>query len=286
MASSWKCVQQCSKADGAPPFLSILTAGWHPFVVSVNSLGPLMNTLYTQLPDLTNPDTFTSSRGGDRRNRRSSSSSSSSQARRRTRSSTRANQRAFDFTNDDTYLPDDLGAGFGAFADMLGRSNDQESWNGGGGGGGGGVDFASLLRTLVTEGQRQGIDALSALRAAGRVQDELRSFQSDPSAWFEGVSERFRTSSGTPEVAGAGAGRSATTGRTMRSRSRAGAGGINAQPADSWWSNLNDFFVKREPSQQQQHDSRSRTRRRRRNAPPPSSFDDDAYHDDDDDYNV
>lgn len=183
-----------------------------------------MNTLYTQLPDLAAPgDTSTSAR--NRRRQRTSS-----QTRRRTRSS---NQRAFslDPTAD---LADDLGVGYSAFADMFGRSDSDSSSNG--------VDFGTLLRTLVTEGQRQGIDALSALRAAGRVQDELRRFQQDPSAWFEGVGERFRS---TAEVDGA-AYNTRSRARQQQRRGRARGGGINVHEQDSWWSNVassvNGFF--------------------------------------------
>ena len=190
-----------------------------------------MNTLYTQLPDLTAPAGSSSRSNRRQRNQR------------RTRSSTPANQRAFslDPLAADDYLPDDLGAGFSAFADMFGRSDQDEPSTG--------VDFPSLLRTLVTEGQRQGIDALSALRAAGRVQDELRRFQQDPAAWFEGVGERFRT----PGLEESGSGYN-TRSRTRQQRNTgARRQNVNAQPADSWWSSVasgvNDF-LKREPEQQ------------------------------------
>lgn len=146
----------------------------------------MFNTLYTQLPGLAGGAGGASPYNKRRTNRR----------RGNTRSRTGNNQDSFslDPTAD---LPDDLGAGFGAFADMFGRNSrsttsDTDS----------GVDFSSLLRTLVTEGQRQGIDALSALRAAGRVQEELRRFQADPTGWFDGVSDRFRTSN--PQVGGVG----------------------------------------------------------------------------------
>lgn len=232
---------------------------------AVNSLGPLMNTLYTQLPDLSG-----SGAASSRSNRRRASTP---QSRRR---SSRNNQRAFSF-DPTADLPDDLGAGFGAFADLFGRSNsNDEATNNGG------VDFASLLRTVVTEGQRQGIDALSALRAAGRVQDELRRFQLDPTAWFEGVGERFRTP--TPEVGGEAGGyntRSRTRSRQnqqqqqqQRASRRGGAGGggggrfwDEAEQPNSWWSNVasgvNDF-LKREP------DSNAGGSRSRRNRPPAS----------------
>lgn len=184
-----------------------------------------MNTLYTQLPDLAAPGDTSSSARSRRRQRTSSQT-------RRTRSSTRANQRAFslDPTAD---LADDLGAGYSAFADMFGRSENEGS---------NGVDFGTLLRTLVTEGQRQGIDALSALRAAGRVQDELRRFQQDPSAWFEGVGERFRT---TADNDGSRYNTRSRT-RQQQQRRRGTSGGVNANEQDSWWSNvasgINGFF--------------------------------------------
>nr|CDI55522.1 putative protein [Melanopsichium pennsylvanicum 4] len=152
----------------------------------LNSLGPLMNSLYANFPDLYAPGSTRS-----RSNNRQRASSS----RRRTRSSMRGNQHSYSFDSKDSddYLPGDLGSGFGAFADMFGSSSSSASSSFSNNNnynnnelGAGGVDFASLLRTLVTEGQRQGIDALSALRAAGKVQDELRRFQDNPGAWFEG----------------------------------------------------------------------------------------------------
>lgn len=207
----------------------------------MNSLGPLMNTLYTQLPNLAGLGSSTSSPG----------------AHRRARSRRRGNQRAFSLDPTAADLPDDLGAGFSAFADLFGRSDHEDS--------NGGVDFSSLLRTLVTEGQRQGIDALSALRAAGTVQDELRRFQQDPSAWFEGVSERFRAPA-------AGLDEGYNTRSRTRSRQQAAPRGRarphadpNAYQPDSWWSNMaagvNDF-LKREPDQH----SDGSTRRNRRSA--------------------
>ena len=230
----------------SPPFRGVLwwdsfqkltSAAFVLFLSTVNSLGPLVNTLYTQLPDLTSL-----SSGNSNRRR------SSTQNRRRTRSSTRANQqRAFSLDAED-YLPDDLGAGYNAFADMFGASSNNNEASSG-------VDFSSLLRTLVTEGQRQGIDGLSALRAAGRVQDELRRFQEDPSGWFEGVGERFRTPA-TPEVGGASGYNTRSRARQQQQRAgtRGRGSGVNGQQADSWWSNvasgINDF-IKREPNQNQ-----------------------------------
>lgn len=204
-----------------------------------------MNTLYTQLPDFMAPTGANTGRG-NRRQR------PTSQTRRRTRSSTRGNKNtfAFDPTAD---LADDLGAGYTAFADMFGRNDNQPS---------DGIDFASLLRTLVTEGQRQGIDALSALRAAGRVQDELRDFQRDPTAWFEGVGERFR-STATPGVGDGTAGGARSRARTQQQRGRGTGGGINVDGQDSWWSSVasgvNDF-LKREPGQNGASGQRRRNR--------------------------
>lgn len=190
-----------------------------------------MNTLYTQLPDFMAPAGSTSARSNRRR--------TTAQTRRRTRSSTRGNQNAFAF-DPNADLADDLGAGYGAFADIFGGANNEPS---------NGVDFASLLRTIVSEGQRQGIDALSALRAAGRVQDELRNFQQDPGAWFEGVSERFRTTA-TP---GLGEGAAYNTRSRARNQQRRGRGGnVNVDQQDSWWSNVAsgvNEFLKREPAQ-------------------------------------
>ncbi|SNX86443.1 uncharacterized protein MEPE_05152 [Melanopsichium pennsylvanicum] len=224
----------------------------------LNSLGPLMNSLYANFPDLYAPGSTRS-----RSNNRQRASSS----RRRTRSSMRGNQHSYSFDSKDSddYLPGDLGSGFGAFADMFGSSSSSASSSFSNNNnynnnelGAGGVDFASLLRTLVTEGQRQGIDALSALRAAGKVQDELRRFQDNPGAWFEGVGNRFRT--WTPELASEsaeGGGYNTRSGTTRqrqnaagRESERSGMGSrANAYQGDSWWSNLasgvNDF-LKRE----------------------------------------
>lgn len=161
---------------------------------TVNGISPILNTLYTQLPGLASSNT-------PYNNRRTNT------PRRNTRSSTRSNQRGFSL-DPQADLPDDLGAGFGAFADMFGRNNAPTDSNG--------VDFSTLLRTLVTEGQRQGIDALSALRAAAKVQDELKRFQQDPAGWFDGVSDRFRTQPQT----GSGLG-----GYNTRWRTRNNAGG-------------------------------------------------------------
>ncbi|GAC95896.1 hypothetical protein PHSY_003474 [Pseudozyma hubeiensis SY62] len=204
------------------------------FFGQLNSLGPLMNTLYTQLPDLTTSGgSSASARNARRRQQRSSS----------TRRRTRANKRAFSFdANDD--LADDLGAGYSAFADMFGRSSDTEPSDGG-------VDFGSLLRTVVTEGQRQGIDALSALRATGKVQDELRRFQQDPSGWFQGVGDRFRTTAGVEEGTAYNT-RSRTRQQQQQRRRRRGDSNANANQGDSWWGNVasgvNDFF-KRDPDE-------------------------------------
>lgn len=165
-----------------------------------------MNTLYTQIPGL--------------------APSTTSSGRTRRRSTRRRNQPA-------TFeMPDDLGSGFGAFGDLFGRPTDTQADNNG-------VDFSSLLRTIVTEGQRQGIDALSALRAAGRVQDELARFQQDPTGWFEGVGQRFRT----PNPAEAQPRRT----RSQRRQEQNPHG-------DSWWTQAGNFF-KSEPGQN--------TRRRR-----------------------
>ena len=204
-----------------------------------------MNTLYTHLPDFAAPgDHFASARRNHRQR------TSTSQTRRRTRSSTRTNQQAFSLDPTDD-LADDLGAGYGAFADMFGRSPTDATTNNNG------IDFGTLLRTLVTEGRRQGIDALSALRAAGRVQDELRRFQEDPTAWFEGVGGRFRTSNTDEPTYN-------TRSRTRQQRQQRGSGaaaGINAQ--DTWWTNVassvNDFF-KADPDQSA---AAGRTRRQR-----------------------
>ncbi|SPO23996.1 uncharacterized protein UTRI_03463_B [Ustilago trichophora] len=214
----------------------------------LNSLGPLMNTLYTQLPDFSSPTDGSSSRS-TRRNRRSTS-----QTRRRTR----GNQYSFsmDPQTDEAYLPDDLGAGFSAFADMLGRSQSDEPSTG--------VDFPSLLRTLVTEGQRQGVDALSALRAAGRVQDELRRFQQDPSGWFEGVGERFRTPA--PEVGAGGYNTRSRARQQPNANARGRTPGANGYAADSWWSNVAsgvNEFLKREPADQQGRNGNGRRRNTR-----------------------
>lgn len=205
-----------------------------------------MNTLYTQLPDLFSAgDPSTTPRSNRRRQR------ASSQHRRRTR----ANQHAFSF-DPSADLEDDLGVGYSAFADMFGRSDSEPS---------SGVDFGTLLRTIVTEGQRQGIDALSALRAAGRVQDELRRFQQDPTAWFEGVGDRFRAPA-TPDLDDGGGSTAYNTrarSRRQQQQQRRGAN-VNANQPDSWWSNVasgvNDFF-KRDPDQPDAGRSNRRNRR-------------------------
>lgn len=139
-----------------------------------------------------------------------------------------------------------MGAGFGAFADLFGRPDGGADRNG--------VDFGALLRTLVTEGQRQGIDALSALRAAGKVQDELKRFQQDPARWFEGVGDSFRTQPQAQAQAPNTRAR-AQARRAQRQTELAGMEG------DSWWSNLAagvNEYLKPEP--------RGRTGRAARNA--------------------
>ncbi|EST09175.1 hypothetical protein PSEUBRA_001124 [Kalmanozyma brasiliensis GHG001] len=200
----------------------------------LNTLGPLMNTLYTQLPDFMAPAGSSASRSNRRR--------TTAQTRRRARSSTRGgNQNAFAY-DPNADLTDDLGAGYSAFADMFGGANNEPS---------NGVDFASLLRTIVTEGQRQGIDALSALRAAGRVQDELRNFQQNPTAWFEGVGERFRTTA-TPGLDDGAGYNTRSRARNQQQQNRGRGTNVNVDQQDSWWSNVasgvNDF-LKREPAQ-------------------------------------
>ncbi|KAN0065459.1 hypothetical protein ACQY0O_001295 [Thecaphora frezii] len=99
----------------------------------------------------------------------------------------RRNGRAGSSTDFDDFLPGDLGSGVDAFTELLRRAQQ-------GGNGVGGVDFAGLLTSMIAAGQRQGIDAVSALRAAGRVQDEVKRFQENPTAWIESVGTRFRTS--------------------------------------------------------------------------------------------
>lgn len=136
----------------------------------MSSLGPLVNTLYTHLPDLGASSAASSSRSSRRR-------TSSPYSRRRTRYSPQEDESTF-------------GTGLDAFTSLFGSADtagarDRTT---------DGVDLPNLLRTIVTEGRRQGIDAMSALRAAGRVQDELARFQINPTAWFEGVGDRFRTS--------------------------------------------------------------------------------------------
>ncbi|GAK67659.1 uncharacterized protein PAN0_020c5888 [Moesziomyces antarcticus] len=196
----------------------------------LNTFGPLFNSLYSQLPS--SSAAGTSSANSRRR--------TTSQTRRRTRGS-RNDQRAFSF-DPTADLPADLGAGFGAFADLFGRPDGGADRNG--------VDFGALLRTLVTEGQRQGIDALSALRAAGKVQDELKRFQQDPARWFEGVGDSFRTQPQAPNTRARAQAR-----RAQRQTELAGMEG------DSWWSNLAagvNEYLKPEP--------RGRTGRAARNA--------------------
>ncbi|KAJ1036553.1 hypothetical protein NDA13_000085 [Ustilago tritici] len=206
----------------------------------LQGLSPMFNTLYTQLPGLAGGASGASPYNNRRTNTR----------RRNTRSRTGNNQHSFslDPTAD---LPDDLRAGFGAFADMFGRNSRSTT-----SGTDSGVDFSSLLRTLVTEGQRQGIDALSALRAAGRVQEELRRFQADPTGWFDGVSDRFRTS--TPQVGGAGAD---NTRSNTRARTRAARGGANVADDNSWWANVAagvEGFFKPDPDAAPQAGARQR----------------------------
>lgn len=194
--------------------------------MTVNGLGPIMSTLYN-----------TASASGSRNSNRNTNTRRRTQPRRRSRN----NAPQYTFEDDDINDPS-----YPAFTDFFGANNGQSAHEAG-------VDLASLLRRVVSEGQRQGIDAMGALRAAGRVQDELARFQQDPSGWFEGVGERFRMPSLEQEQ------------QTSRNRARGGRSTRQqtqtGQAGDSWWysvaNNVNDF-LKREPDA-----STTNTRRRR-----------------------
>ncbi|PWY99022.1 hypothetical protein BCV70DRAFT_177744, partial [Testicularia cyperi] len=148
------------------------------FLDQLSTLGPLFNTLYSQIPDLGASSHGTSQRRGRRQQ-------SSPYSRRRTRYGRRDGSYDIDSDIDDATTADLLDAGYEAFSEFFTSSSRPPQ---------GGLDFAALLNRVIVEGRRQGIDALGALRAAGQVQDQLARFQTDPAAWFDSVRDRFQTS--------------------------------------------------------------------------------------------
>ncbi|EPQ30731.1 uncharacterized protein PFL1_01632 [Pseudozyma flocculosa PF-1] len=179
---------------------------------------PAVSALYSQLSSNTG-----GSAGSGSRARQSSPYSSRErkpfdQTRRRNRRNAGSSGGGID-----DFLPADLGGGLDAFSDLLGRARNNDGLDdnhNNNPGGGGGVDFAGLLGSMIAAGQQQGIDAASALRAASRVQDEVRRFQENPAAWLASIGSSFRADGGVGP--GSGGEDDEPVGSRTRARARRG----------------------------------------------------------------